>query len=215
MTPRLPALVVPVTRDPDDGRADLGGDRDRRRRLVDGDRLDARRRWSPAATAATSARRPIEGAGRAEREDGAARGEDGGQQRRRRAASRRRSARDGGRGRRWSGAGVGAGSYQRSGVTGGASSHERAQSARGSGAGVKRSAGGRRGARRARPRVGQAPSGRRRGGRPADRRGGARRRPARGRDRGRAGGDGVTLGSGRRDRRRRGGVRHAWCWQVP
>jgi hypothetical protein len=38
--------------------------------------------------------------------------------------------------------GVWAGSYQRSGVTGGVSSHDRAQSARGSGAGVYRSTGG-------------------------------------------------------------------------
>ena len=67
--------------DPDDGRADLRGDRDRRRLLVDRDRLE-RTDVGPLGDGGRRRRgRPIEGAGRAQREDGATGREHGGQER--------------------------------------------------------------------------------------------------------------------------------------
>ena len=133
MTPRLPASDEPVDRDPDDGRADLGGDVDRGRRLVDRDRL--RRADVGALRRDRAADGPVEDARRAQRQDGPARREHGRQQRdtatsdpaptpRRCAAVVARSG--------WV---AGAGSYQRSGVGGPAASHWLAHSARGSGAG--------------------------------------------------------------------------------
>ena len=85
--------------------------------------------------------RAIEGTGRAQREDGAAGGEHGGQERggQEGAAAGPLARRDG---TALAGTGVGAGSYQRSGVTGGVSSQDRAQSLRGSGLGAKRSRAG-------------------------------------------------------------------------
>ena len=80
MTPRLPVSAAPVTRDLHDGRADLRRDRDRRRRLIDGDRLDGA--GVGAAAGEVDARgRSIEGADGVEREDRATRCQDRGQER--------------------------------------------------------------------------------------------------------------------------------------
>ena len=137
MTPRFPAFACAGDGDADDGRADLGGDGDRRRRFIDRDRLDG-----PDVRRLRRARRggcrAIEHADRGpSAQDGADRREHGRQQRRDAAASRCATAGALSASRPATVDGVaGAGSYQRSGVTGGLSLHERAHSARGSGLGV-------------------------------------------------------------------------------
>ena len=121
--------------DPHDGRADLGGHRDGRRRLVDGDRL---RRpgvrapgWRPAPALRVGPGRPAAPSARTVPPEA-------------RTADRSGAARIGSASATpadslvtvAAGTGATAGSYQRSGVTGGVSSHVRAQPERGSGAGV-------------------------------------------------------------------------------
>ena len=105
-------------RDPDDRRADLGGDGDRRRRLVDGHRLDGPDVGRLRRAHRGGRRRAIEDAGRARarRRSRPTRARPTGATRRRASRHGRPSASAGTTAT--VGGGVGAGSYQRSGVTG-------------------------------------------------------------------------------------------------